>query len=79
VFASSIDGTSGPSFAAVFDLADWDASMAINAPGQSGAAASPHFGDLAKPWAAGEYFALPFTDAAVRAAAESILTLMPAR
>ena len=44
----------GPSFRAVFDLGDWDRSVAMNAPGQSAAPGTPHFGDLAKSWAAGE-------------------------
>jgi penicillin amidase len=51
--------------------------MVTNAPGQSGSPRSAHFSDLAKPWAAGEYFPLVFSDAAVQANAESTLTLEP--
>ncbi|MGB7220033.1 MAG: penicillin acylase family protein [Vicinamibacterales bacterium] len=71
------EATTGASFSAIFDVGDWDRSVAQNAPGQSGSPASPHFGDLAKLWAAGEYFPLPFSDAAVQAQAESTLTLVP--
>jgi penicillin amidase len=72
-----VEQSAGASFAAIFDLADWDHTMATNAPGQSGSPASPHFADLAKMWAAGEYFQLPFSDTAVQAAAETTLTLLP--
>jgi penicillin amidase len=67
----------GPSFRAVFDLADWDRSVATQAPGQSGSPSSPHFSDLARSWAAGEYFPLVFTEAAVKANAATTLTLLP--
>ncbi len=67
----------GPSLRVVMDTADWDQSAATNAPGQSGAADSPHFRDLAGAWAAGEYFPLAFSDAAVQANTESVLVLTP--
>jgi penicillin amidase len=67
----------GASFAAIFDVADWNRSVAQNAPGQSGSPASPHFADLAAPWAAGEYFPLLFGDAAVQANAAATLVLTP--
>jgi penicillin G amidase len=73
------DATSGASFSAIFDTGDWDASVAQNAPGQSERPDSPHFADLARGWAAGEYFPLVFSDAAVAASAESTLTLVPRR
>src|SRR5205823_4527391 len=72
------DAAVGASFSAIFDVADWDRSIAQNAPGQAESPRSPHFADLARPWAAGEYFPLVFSDAAVRANAESTLTLTPA-
>ena len=56
-------------------LADWDRSIATNAPGQSESPDSAHFADLARLWAAGEYFPLAFTEAAVNANAKSTLTL----
>jgi penicillin amidase len=67
----------GPSFRAIFDLTVWDRSVATQAPGQSEWPASVHFSDLAKVWAAGEYFPLPFTESAVEAATESTLVLVP--
>jgi penicillin amidase len=65
------------SFSAIFDVADWDRSIATNAPGQSESPDSAHFADLARLWAAGEYFPLAFTEAAVTANAASTLALVP--
>jgi penicillin G amidase len=58
---------------------DWDRSTAMNAPGQSGSPDSAHFSDLAALWEKGESVPLAFSDAAVRAATKSTLTLMPRR
>jgi penicillin amidase len=69
--------TGGASFREIVDLSNWDRSLWINAPGQSGAPGSRHFADLARPWAAGDYFPMVFSDAAVQAAAETTLTLTP--
>jgi len=67
----------GASFRQIVDLSDWDRSVATSAPGQSEWPRSPHFSDLAKLWAAGEYFPLSFSDRAVQANAESTLVLHP--
>lgn len=56
---------------------DWDRSMAIDAPGQSGSPESAHFADLVTLWSDGGYFPLAFTERAVQASAESTLTLAP--
>jgi acyl-homoserine lactone acylase PvdQ len=64
-------------FSVTFSPADWDRSSAINAPGQSGSAESPHFADLAKFWIGGERVPLVFSDQAVQANAETTLTLVP--
>ena len=69
--------TGGASFKQIVDLANWDRSIWTNAPGQSGAPGSRHFADLAGSWATGEYFPMPFSDAAVEAAGETTLTLTP--
>ncbi|HET9672403.1 MAG TPA: penicillin acylase family protein, partial [Actinomycetota bacterium] len=46
--------------------------------GQSGNPASPHWNDQAPLWAAGDLRPLPFTRAAVQAAATTRLALLPA-
>ena len=69
----------GASYRHVIDLADWDRSTVTNTPGESGDPASPHYSDLVKPWAAGEYHPLPFTRKAVEAATEERIRLTPGR
>ena len=69
--------SSGATYRHIVDLADWDRSVATNAPGQSGQPGSPHFDDLAQLWAKQEYLPLSFSDAAVEASAENTLTLTP--
>jgi penicillin amidase len=69
----------GATLRVIVDTGDWDRSVATNAPGQSGAPASRHFGDLARLWATGEYFPLSFSERAVQDRAESTLTLTPQR
>ena len=67
----------GASYREIFDVADWDRSLAINVPGQSGQPGSPYYDNLLKLWAENEYFPLAFSDRAVRAAAKYRLTLRP--
>jgi penicillin amidase len=71
------DAVVGASFNAVFDAANWDRSIAQNPPGQSELPDSPHFADLAKLWAAGEYFLLAFSEGEVAANAHTTLMVVP--
>ena len=65
---------SGASFREILDLSDWDNSVAINVPGQSGQPASLHYGDLLPLWAEGKYFPLLFSrDKVEKNAAERLL------
>ncbi len=64
-------------FAITSDPVDWDRSVAMNAPGQSGSPDSGHYADLVKRWAAGGFFPLTFSERAVQDAAEATLTLTP--
>ena len=70
--------TVGASFRMVLDIGNWDASQAINTPGQSGDPLSPHYRDLAPLWAHGRYFPLVYSRAAVLAATTRRLVLRPA-
>jgi penicillin G amidase len=65
------------SWRAVYDLANLDDSRGILPTGQSGNPVSPHWNDQADAWAAGELRPLPFSRAAVEAAAEDRLALVP--
>jgi penicillin amidase len=66
-----------PSWRAVYDLANLDDSRGILPTGQSGNPASRHWNDQTDAWAAGELRPLPFTRAAVEAAATEQLTIVP--
>ena len=69
--------TTGASFRMILDVGDWDQSRMTNFPGESGDPASPHYADLAGDWAAGRYHPMPYTRAAVEAAARERLLLVP--
>jgi penicillin amidase len=73
----SLDQTSGASYREIFDLADWDNSVAINVPGQSGQPGSVHYDDLLPLWRAGQYFPLRYSKAAVDAVTSDVLLLQP--
>jgi penicillin amidase len=71
--------TAGASYREVIDLGDFDNSVAINVPGQSGQPESPHYADLLKPWADGEYFPLVYSRKRVEAETKHVLVLEPVR
>jgi penicillin G amidase len=73
----SFEQTSGASYREIFDLADWDNSVAINVPGQSGQPASKHFDDLLPLWSSGQYFPLRYSRTAVDAVTTDLLILQP--
>ena len=68
----------GASVRMVIDVGNWDASRAINAPGQSGDPRSPHYRDLAPLWAQGQYVPLCYSREAVDASAALRIALTPA-
>ena len=67
----------GPSERLTVDLSDLDKSTLNLVIGQSGNPLSPNYMDQWPYWYAGKTFALPFSDAAVHAAATHTLTLAP--
>jgi penicillin amidase len=75
----SYDQLSGASYREIFDLADWDRSVGINVPGQSGQPQAKHYDDLLPLWIEGRYFPLSFTMSAVDAVTTDVLHLTPAR
>lgn len=70
--------SAGATFRVVVDVGDWDSSLAMNAPGQSGDLASPHYTDLFEPWAAGEAFPLRYSRDRVEEVTEHRIRLRPA-
>jgi len=75
---SSDNQRSGGSFKIIADSSNWDNSVGLNNPGQSGDVADPHYRDLYRLWARGKYFPLSFTRAKVDSVTEARLELRPA-
>jgi penicillin amidase len=76
---NSFDVAAGASVRLVIDVGDWDNSVFINTPGQSGDPFNAHYRDLFPLWAAGRYAPLLFSRAAVERNAESITSFTPAQ
>lgn len=71
--------TAGGSFKMIIDTEDWENSIGINAPGQSGNPEDPHYRDLFDLWARGRYFPLAYSKKKVDSVREGVLRLEPAR
>ncbi|WP_247881291.1 penicillin acylase family protein [Skermanella sp. TT6] len=69
--------TAGGSFKMVLDVGNWDASRAVNTPGQSGDPNSPHYRDLAPLWQQEQYFPLLYSRKEIEGAAAERIRLMP--
>lgn len=70
--------TAGGSFKIVVDTEDWDNSLGLNNPGQSGDVSSPHYRDLYELWAQGKYFPIFYSRRKVESVAEKAFELRPA-
>ncbi len=75
--SDSWEQVTGASYRQIIDVGDWDRSVAVNTPGQSGQPTSVHYSDLEPRWDAGQYFPLSYSEAAVQAASTDELTLEP--
>jgi len=67
----------GASYREILDTADWDRSLVVNTPGQSGQPGSSHYSDLLPLWDRGEYFPLLYSRKAVEMNAQDRLKLAP--
>ena len=74
---SSFEQESGASYREIFDLSDWDNSVGVNVPGQSGQPGSAHYDDLLPLWLAGGYFPLSYSRTAVDKQTVDVLELKP--
>ena len=74
----SFDVGAGASVRMVLDVGEWDNSVFINTPGQSGDPFNAHYRDLYPLWAVGRYVPLVFSHAAVEREAERITNFTPA-
>jgi penicillin amidase len=70
--------TAGGSLKVIIDTGDWDNSIAINNPGQSGDVNDPHYRDLYELWAHGKYFAILFSRRGIESVTEKKVQLNPA-
>jgi penicillin G amidase len=70
--------TDGGSFKIVVDTENWDNSVGLNSPGQSGDVNDRHYKDLYELWARGKYFPIFYSRSKVESVAEKTFVLMPA-
>ncbi len=77
-YYDGFDQRTGSSFRVVVDVGDWDRSVAMNTPGQSGVPTSRHYDDLFPTWAADGAFPLLYTRAAVEENESERFELRPA-
>jgi penicillin G amidase len=76
-YGDSFEQLVGASYREILDVSDWDKSVAINAPGQSGEPGSPHYSDLLPLWSEGRYFPLQYSEEAVKKVLTDKLLLEP--
>jgi penicillin amidase len=77
--SKSFEQTGGASFREILDLSDWDRSLAINTPGQSGVPTEKHYSDLLPLWVEGKYFSLLYSRQAIEKRLEQRIVLQPAK
>lgn len=70
--------TGGGSLKIVADTENWDNSVGLNTPGQSGYSYSPHYRDLFELWGRGRDFPVAYSRGKVESVAEKTTTLTPA-
>ncbi len=68
---------SGGSLKIIADTEDWDNSVGLNTPGQSGDPDNPHYRDLFQLWAQGQYFPVAYSRKKVDSVTESVTRLAP--
>jgi penicillin amidase len=61
----------------VVDVGEWDNSVFVNAPGQSGDPRNKHFSDLYSVWARDSAVPLLYSKQAVAAATQETIVLLP--
>jgi penicillin amidase len=67
----------GGSFKIVVDTENWDNSVGLNSPGQSGDVNDAHYRDLYELWARGKYFPIFYSRPKVESVAEKVFELEP--
>ena len=67
----------GATFRIIVDTGDWERSVWMNSPGQSGIPGHKHYGDLFPFWAKDQFLPLPYRRDRVEVATERIIWLKP--
>ena len=75
--SNDLNQTHGASFRIVVDTEDWDRTLGINTPGQSGNPDSPHYRDLFSIWAQNNYFPVYFSREKIKSVAEITVIMNP--
>jgi penicillin G amidase len=75
--SNNLNQTHGASFKILVDTENWDRTLGINSPGQSGDPRSQHFGDLFNLWGTGGYFPVYFSKEKVEAVTEKRIIFTP--
>jgi penicillin G amidase len=70
--------TSGGSFKLIADTENWDNSIGLNNPGQSGNPDHPEYRNLFDLWARGRYFAVAYSRSKVESVTQTVTQLTPA-
>ncbi|GAB3993915.1 penicillin acylase family protein [Spirosoma daeguense] len=73
----SLNQTHGASFRILVDTENWDKTLGINMPGQSGEPDSPHYADLFPLWVENGYFPVFFSKEKIKIVTESTIQLQP--
>jgi penicillin amidase len=76
-YGGGLEQVSGASYREILDTSNWDRSVAVNTPGQSGQPGSSHYSDLLPLWDQGKYFPLAYSKEAVEKVTTDRLTLSP--
>ncbi len=66
-----------PSIRLIMDVGEWDNSLMITPPGQSGVLGSPHYSDMAEKWLNGEYIPMLWSKNKVEESAKKVIKLIP--
>jgi len=69
--------TYGASVRVIVDVGEWDESVCLNSPGQSGDPRSPHYRDLAATWARGDYVPMLYSEAKIAPEITARIALLP--
>ncbi len=67
----------GGSFKLIIDTENWDNSVGLDNPGQSGNPEDPHYRDLYELWATGRYFPVFYSRGKIESVTEKAFTLSP--